>query len=614
MKPGFVLFSLLLLAGACATAPAGPKKARAQALTANPSVAWAPFEAASFERAEREGKLVLLDVGMEGCTACRWMDEDTYRDPRVVALMNERFVAISVDSEARPDIGQRYARWGWPATIFLGPGGAQVLALRGNRRPRNFLPILRELLQAQEAGTLEAKALAPLARAPRAEGPLPKLEETIRAQLDGAYEEKLGGWGAKVHLPLYEPVAHALYRARVHKDAAARTRALTSLESMGRLIDPVWGGVFVAAIGEEWEQVIPEKRMAGNTGALTTYADAYRLTGEARWIDWARDVERYLRTFMMAPDGTFYTSQEDVAPRLPKGMTAAEYYTLGDAGRRQWGIPPIDHATYTTINARAIIAFVHLHQATGDPKALATARRAGLALMERQQAEGWFANLSASAALLSDDRIRPAPLAPRAFLEPQGWMGLALLELANVTGEARWLEAARTLAGGLRATLEDPEGGGFYDRPATDLDRFTPRLKPLEANATAARFLLLLGKLPGEEAQHEAGLRALRSVAQPAAIRRGGRFVGNLALATALAVDGAIELSVVGARGDPVADALFDSARAVHDPRKVVHYEVAGRYPKKAQAALYICDASACSQPITDPKLTAAVAEGFRRR
>jgi thiol:disulfide interchange protein len=71
--------------------------------------------------------VVLVDVGIEGCTACRWMDETTYADPEVATLVARHFVAIAVDAEARPDVGERYEAWGWPATIFMSPGGEQVL-------------------------------------------------------------------------------------------------------------------------------------------------------------------------------------------------------------------------------------------------------------------------------------------------------------------------------------------------------------------------------------------------------------------------------------------------------------------------------------------------------
>ena len=91
---------------------------------------WQDWSAEAFEQAERENKIILLNVGMEGCAACYRMDTITYADEDVMRLVNDHFVTIAVDSEARPDIGERYMDWAWPATIFMAPDTTQVLAVR----------------------------------------------------------------------------------------------------------------------------------------------------------------------------------------------------------------------------------------------------------------------------------------------------------------------------------------------------------------------------------------------------------------------------------------------------------------------------------------------------
>jgi len=80
---------------------------------------WHQWDSAPFLQAKAENKMVLLDVGIEGCTACRWMDEITYTYADVIELVNELFVAIVADAEAKPDVGERYSDWAWPATIFM---------------------------------------------------------------------------------------------------------------------------------------------------------------------------------------------------------------------------------------------------------------------------------------------------------------------------------------------------------------------------------------------------------------------------------------------------------------------------------------------------------------
>ena len=72
-------------------------------------IQWQQWGKAPFQKAQAEDKMILLDVGMEGCTACRWMDEFTYTDDNVIELINKHFVAIVADAEAQPDLGERYS-------------------------------------------------------------------------------------------------------------------------------------------------------------------------------------------------------------------------------------------------------------------------------------------------------------------------------------------------------------------------------------------------------------------------------------------------------------------------------------------------------------------------
>src|SRR5207244_3687376 len=51
------------------------------------------------------------------------MDRTTYADPDVAALVRDRFIAVRVDTDRRPDINERYNLGGWPTTAFLTPDG-----------------------------------------------------------------------------------------------------------------------------------------------------------------------------------------------------------------------------------------------------------------------------------------------------------------------------------------------------------------------------------------------------------------------------------------------------------------------------------------------------------
>src|SRR5687767_3612680 len=64
---------------------------------------WMKFGPKPFERARTEKKLVLVDVGIEGCTACQAMHTEVYPDAKVRQKLKQRFITVSVDADQEPD-------------------------------------------------------------------------------------------------------------------------------------------------------------------------------------------------------------------------------------------------------------------------------------------------------------------------------------------------------------------------------------------------------------------------------------------------------------------------------------------------------------------------------
>src|SRR5215813_7389690 len=98
---------------------------------AHQPVEWHPWGPAAFERARALDRPILLDIGAVWCHWCHVMDRESYEDPEIAQIVNERFVAIKVDRDERPDIDSRYqvavqavsGQGGWPLTAFLTPDG-----------------------------------------------------------------------------------------------------------------------------------------------------------------------------------------------------------------------------------------------------------------------------------------------------------------------------------------------------------------------------------------------------------------------------------------------------------------------------------------------------------
>ena len=108
---------------------------------------WQAWGEKPFAQAKKQHKPIFLDVGTEWCTACNFMEAETYTDTTVIGILNRNFILLKADAEAQPDVGARFLEWGWPALIFLDSAGNQLQALQGNRTPDVFVPILNTFLQ-----------------------------------------------------------------------------------------------------------------------------------------------------------------------------------------------------------------------------------------------------------------------------------------------------------------------------------------------------------------------------------------------------------------------------------------------------------------------------------
>jgi uncharacterized protein YyaL (SSP411 family) len=591
------------------------------------SITWQDWGKAPFEQARQENKIILVNVGMEGCAACYRMEAITYADLDVIALMEQHFVSIAVDSEARPDIGERYSDWAWPATIFLAPDTTQVLAVRGNRMPRNFIPILKDLIAKQASGELRPDPKSPYAAAPEpATTELTLTRDRLRAQIDRNLNEEFGGWGrwGIGGEQSGSRLKHLYLRAHMYDNANLRALALKGSAGYLRNIDPVWGGVYSASFPDDLEGIpakfkgvraIPEKRISAQANAIVGFAIAYELSGDARYIKGMQAMDRFMRDWFTGPDGTFYTNQRNQPPKLPDGMSAGEYWALdSDQARRKYGTPPVDHAVYTDKNGEMILAYVMAYEAFGEATYLETAQRAANALLRaRSHPAGWILQALDNQEMSQDQRLRPYPTDARPFLSAQAWFGRALLALYRATGEAHWLEQATTIGLATLATMEDQKLGGFYATALDDSAAFIAPRKSLEANGTAAHFFYDLWVYSKDERFAEVPERTLRAVADPASIRREGKITGELALAFEKVTASYVEFSVVGDLDQVETQALFAAGRETYHPRKLLHYEQPGRYPAQKKPAMYICNPDVCSVPIEDPELVQSQAALFRK-
>jgi len=94
-------------------------------------VHWFTWGDDAFAAAQAENKPILLSIGYAACHWCHVMAHESFEDPEIAKVMNERFINVKVDREERPDVDSIYQtalqllgeQGGWPLTMFLTPDG-----------------------------------------------------------------------------------------------------------------------------------------------------------------------------------------------------------------------------------------------------------------------------------------------------------------------------------------------------------------------------------------------------------------------------------------------------------------------------------------------------------
>ena len=284
-------------------------------------------------------------------------------------------------------------------------------------------------------------------------------------------------------------------------DATAIKRARQTLDAAIALIDPVWGGVYQYSEAGDWTDPHFEKIMSFQAQYLRQYSQAYALWKDPKYLAAARNIERYLASFLTSPDGAFYISQD---ADLVHDTDGHKYYALGDGERRKLGMPRIDKNVYARENGWAISGLAAYYDVTDDAKALAIAERAAKwVVANRALPDGGFRH---------GEKDRGGP-----FLGDTLAMGQAFLDLYAATGNRDWLTSAAK-AGDFVASFRD-EAGGFITSKTSEgkTGVLAKPAKLIDDQVQVARFMNLLNRYYGVETYRDQAAHAMRYLASASA-------------------------------------------------------------------------------------------------
>ena len=325
---------------------------------ANQPVDWYPFGPEPFRRAQELDRPILLDIGAVWCHWCHVMDRESYENPVIANLINDLFIAVKVDRDARPDIDARYQRavqavsgrgGGWPLTAFLTPsgkvfyGGTYFPPERRGGRPglNELLPSVANAYQTEKDRLLTAadRVLQSLRAYETRKARPAEVNPALLAGLVTAIQEDFdpvhGGNQGAPKFPHGNVIGLALDQYHANRDPKLLEVARKTLDGMARggLRDHILGGFYRYSTDERWHIPHFEKMAYVQAELLEAYARGYQVTQAPLYREAAEGIINYVTdTLSDQAEGGFYASQ-DADLTLDDDGT---YYTWTLAEIEEW--------------------------------------------------------------------------------------------------------------------------------------------------------------------------------------------------------------------------------------------------------------------------------------
>jgi uncharacterized protein YyaL (SSP411 family) len=627
-------------------------------------VDWLPWGERALARARELDRPLLVSIGYSACHWCHVMERESFENPEIAALMNERFVCVKVDREERPDVDAIYmeavhamtGHGGWPLNVFITP--EQVPFYAGTYFPpeqRHGMPgwpqvlgavakaweLQRDEIREQSSAMISrlsgASLLKPSEQPPAAEA----LEEAV-AHLRASFDAVNGGWGNAPKFPPASTIEFLLRRG----ETAMALQTLRSMAS-GGINDQIGGGFARYTVDATWTVPHFEKMLYDNALLVRAYLHGWQVSGDAILRRTAEETLDWVLREMTGPEGGFFSAldadSEGVEGKFYVWGMDELHTALGDdaevalrwlgashqgnfegdnilesrghepapevrerirsallAARSRRVRPGLDDKRLTAWNALMVSALAEAGAVLERDDYLAAARRGAAFLLETMRDE--------DGRLLRTYNAGQAKL--NAYLEDHAFLLEALITLYEATFEPRWFAAARATADTMIERFADPERGGFF-QTSNDHEQLVARRKELDDNpipsgaSSAAYGLLRLAALTGQARYERHAVDVLLLVGELA--RRHPQGFGHLLQALDFHLATVREVALVG----DDTRALQRVVRRAFRPHLVLaggdgsdDHGIAlleGRAPRDGRPAAYVCEHFSCQQPVCDP-------------
>lgn len=433
-------------------------------------VDWYPWGPEALNKAKAENKPIFVSVGYSSCHWCHVMEDESFEDEVIAALLNAHFVSIKIDRESRPDLDEQFmlvtqlltGGGGWPNSVFLTPGGEPFFA-GGYFPPEVFQSIVTQAEQIWrlnpvgvrgEAAKVAGAVRTLLDQKAEARDVTPEVVAGVSHDVLQGLDGFNGGYGVAPKFPRETLFLFLLDQAERTGDARLLKAVTDMLDGMilGGIHDHVGGGFHRYAVDAQWH--VPHFEKMIYTQAMTgrLLVRAWSATGAPRYRRAAERLFDHVIRDMRDPGGGFYAAQDADSADPTGAKVEGAFYT--------WTPEQLDALGAEADWMRDVFAVTPNGDLDGANVLHLRRLPVELAAQRGLEPSAFLAALDAQLdAMFALRSTRPAPFLDRKIvLSWNAAMIETLAEAAHRLDRPDYYEAATTAAGFILDHMRGPEG------------------------------------------------------------------------------------------------------------------------------------------------------------
>ena len=268
----------------------------------NSPVNWHSWGEDAFKKARDEHKSIFLSIGHSYSHWCSLMDKESFSTESVSELLNERFIAIKVDSQEHPELTKYYQRVhklmnrstaGFPLSVFMTENlepfyVASYIAPQAQKELLGFEALLRVVSNKYitdnetlvKKGQEVLKNINPKFTKIEATKLNINVLKTLELHTQELLDKEHGGFGTSPKFPNTSTLELLLDGYELTKNQLFLDAVILSLDSMsqGGLYDSKQGGFYSYTQESNWQNPYPLKTTYDNALLAKLYLRAYQIT------------------------------------------------------------------------------------------------------------------------------------------------------------------------------------------------------------------------------------------------------------------------------------------------------------------------------------------------